>query len=493
MSEIRVTYSGLISILTSLSTVITGLVFLMIVTRQLSPEELGTWSLIGGLISYVIIIEPIVSYWTTREIARGEKSAKTSLMSSGLFSIFGMAAYFVIALFVGNQTDADTSILFYGVLLVPLNFINKTLGAIALAWKPQIIGFGLLAFEFTKIPTGFVFVYVYDLGVLGAIFAVSISYVISISVLLIYSKPILQEKFTAKYIKKWLKFFWLPSYIKFSNTMVLDVLIFSLITGSVFGLSYWTAAIAIAALVSHTSQLSKAVYPKLLSGGKTEYVEKNLSVLFYFSFPLIALSITFAKPGLFALNPIYEVASLVVIFLSIRAFLKSIQNVFVGAIRGLEKIDTTENMSHKEILKSKLFHLPTIRIIHQGTYLGSLAIVLVLFNSSEQLDLVIYWSVVALISQIPFTFYFYYLARKNFSINLEKSSTIKYLLSSIFIFLIIYVIMEENLEYQKEILIFLPNLVFYVLISVGSYVGITYILDRKTRNLVKSIIKELKK
>ena len=134
MSNIRVTYSGLIGLVIGLCTVVTGMIFILIVTRSFSPEELGNWGLIGGLISYVIIIEPIVSYWTTREIARGEKSAKTSLMSSGLFSIFGRAAYFVIALFVGNQTDADTSILFYGALSVPLNFINKTLGAIALAW-----------------------------------------------------------------------------------------------------------------------------------------------------------------------------------------------------------------------------------------------------------------------------------------------------------------------------------------------------------------------
>ena len=74
MSEVRVTYSGLIGLAIGLITVITGMIFILIITRNLTPEELGTWSLIGGLISYVIIIEPFISYWTKREIAQAPNS-----------------------------------------------------------------------------------------------------------------------------------------------------------------------------------------------------------------------------------------------------------------------------------------------------------------------------------------------------------------------------------------------------------------------------------
>ena len=87
MSEIRVTYSGLIGLLIGLSTVVSGLIFILIITRSLTPNELGTWGLIGGLLTYVIILEPIISYWTTREIARDVDSGKTAILSSGIFSI----------------------------------------------------------------------------------------------------------------------------------------------------------------------------------------------------------------------------------------------------------------------------------------------------------------------------------------------------------------------------------------------------------------------
>ena len=74
MSGIRVTYSGLISLIITFSTVVTGGIFTLIVTRQLSPEEFGTWGLVGALTTYVIIIEPIISSWALRETARGDKS-----------------------------------------------------------------------------------------------------------------------------------------------------------------------------------------------------------------------------------------------------------------------------------------------------------------------------------------------------------------------------------------------------------------------------------
>ena len=63
MSGIRVAYSGLISMLIGLISVITGLVFTLIVTRTLTPEEYGSWGLIGSLIMYVLMaVMPINSF-----------------------------------------------------------------------------------------------------------------------------------------------------------------------------------------------------------------------------------------------------------------------------------------------------------------------------------------------------------------------------------------------------------------------------------------------
>ena len=54
MSSIRVTYSGLITFVLMLVSIVTGLIFTLIVTRRLDQIEFGLWSLIGGIIGALI-------------------------------------------------------------------------------------------------------------------------------------------------------------------------------------------------------------------------------------------------------------------------------------------------------------------------------------------------------------------------------------------------------------------------------------------------------
>ena len=110
MAGIRVTYSGLINFGIRLISIVTGLVFVLIVTRSLSIDEFGTWGLINGIIIYAMVISPIITYWATREVARGEKTAKTAIFSSGGLSIIGLIIYLVAAYFVGIQSDVDVNI-----------------------------------------------------------------------------------------------------------------------------------------------------------------------------------------------------------------------------------------------------------------------------------------------------------------------------------------------------------------------------------------------
>ena len=68
MSNIRVTYSGLISFIAVLSSIITGTIFTIIVTRRLDPTDFALWSLIGSLFVFVMIFDPIANYWTNRQV-----------------------------------------------------------------------------------------------------------------------------------------------------------------------------------------------------------------------------------------------------------------------------------------------------------------------------------------------------------------------------------------------------------------------------------------
>ncbi len=494
MSNIRVTYSGLISLFIRFFSILTGLAFTLIVTRQLTQEEFGTWGLISGVIIYATIINPIINYWSTREIARGEKSGKTALSTSSIFSAAGIFVYIIIAYFVGLQSNADLDVLLLASILVPVIFINDSLSAINAGWKPHVVSYGFLGFEIIKIPAGLTLVYFLQWGIEGAIYASFIAYLASIVIQIIFAKEKLKVDFNFKYIKKWTRLFWLPVYRGLPSLLSLsDVVIFSVITGSVIGVAYYTAAKTVGFLVNNTRSFTTGLYPKLLESGKKEYLQEMIIQLLFFAFPLVAFSIAIAKPALFVLNPIYEIAAPVVIILSIRSLITTLNLTFFQALQGIEEIDIKKTSTFRDYIKSKLILFPTFQLIRHGIYIGLLVLLLffVEFNEEDQIEIVIYWALIGLIVEIPIFMYILNLVRKSFVLKLETLTLLKYAFASVISFGLMYILMDEYLQYENKIFEFLPNLIIFISIGIGSYLAITYFIDNRTRILVKAIISEL--
>ena len=99
LSGIRVTYSGLFTLVFSLLGIITGLVFLIIITRSLSPEDYGTWGVINSLFVYSLVINSIVTFWSPREVARGNDTIKTALSFGWSLSVVGIIIYIIRGLY----------------------------------------------------------------------------------------------------------------------------------------------------------------------------------------------------------------------------------------------------------------------------------------------------------------------------------------------------------------------------------------------------------
>ena len=66
-----------------------------------------------------------------------------------------------------------------------------------------------------------------------------------------------------------------------------------------------------------------------------------------------------------------------------------------------------------------------------------------------------------------------------------------YLLSTIGIFGLVYILLEEYLVYKAEIVEFLPNILLFLGIGVGSYLILTYFIDDRIKRLFHAIIHEI--
>ena len=125
---------------------------MIIVTRSLSATEFGTWSLIVGLITYVLITHNVISFWVTREVARENDSGKTALFSSAIFSAIGICAYIIIANFVSDPVQVESNLLLFAIIVIPTQFVYTILSSINLGWRPQAVSYGLIILDITKIP-----------------------------------------------------------------------------------------------------------------------------------------------------------------------------------------------------------------------------------------------------------------------------------------------------------------------------------------------------
>ena len=469
--------------------------FSLIITRTVSPEEYGTWGLILGLITYVILIGPIVSYWSTRDTARNIDSGRTAILSSLVISTGAISIYIVISYLMSYYTNVETNIVLFAAILIPPMFINGILTAINLGWKPHAITYGTLAYGVSSIPTALFFIYYLNFGVTGIIISVFLANIISIIILFYYAKEKIRDQFNKTIFKKWLKFSWIPLYPGIAILVAgLDISIFTIITGSVIGLAFWTAAMILPSIISHTALISRAVYPKLLEEKTKEFLSENLTLLFYFGIMLISLAVTFARPGLYALNPIYEIAFPVAIILSFEIFLSVLTNVFLLSLAGVEKVDKFENSTFKDYIKSKLFFPQTIRLIQTSIYILILTVgltILVNYDGSN-LELLLFWASIALVTQIPLVFVLYYYVRKNMKIHLEISRITKFVLTAIGIFGFTYFLVDQYLIYSTDIFSFIPSMILFASFGSGLYIVITYLIDKKIRSLVDAIIYEIK-
>jgi hypothetical protein len=495
MSGIRTTYSGLISVSVGVITILTGLVFTLIITRTLSMEEYGTWSLIIGILMYAVIIEPIISYWATRETARSENSQKTSIFAAGVFSSIGMIIFLITSLIVSDESVVNTDIIIFGIILVPGMFLYRITYAINLGWKPHLASYGFLISEATKVPIVLTLVYFFNMGVLGIIITFFIAQNISIIFQIYVLREKIKGKIQFKYIRKWLKVSWLTLYTPLSNLIYrTDIIIFIVFSESVTGLAMFAVATIVSGVISIADYIITPTYAKLLAGDKEKYLKENLTLMLYFAIPLGLLAVTFAKPALFLLNPIYEGVSIVVIIITVKIFFSSLVNIFQQYIWGNDKIDKEFEVDSKKFLKSSIFKIPTLKIIDYSGYLILLIVGLIILkqNSVTELDYVLYWASISTIIQIPLLIYLGIQVRKELKLTADLKSLLKYILTGIVVFSTSFIVTEEFLTYNNSIFEFLPQLLLFAMIPIIFYIIITYMIDKRTKNLIHAIINEIK-
>ena len=289
MSEIRVTYSGLISLTVTIISLFTSLGFSIIITRSLSQSELGVWGVLGSLMVYGLILDSIIGYWSTRESARNENSEKTAISFNQMFSVFGMGIFFISAILVGILEQSDFSILILVTLLIPIRYLQKIINAINLGWKPQNSSYGIITAEFTKIALGVFLIYFLQMGLAGLIITMIVAYSINTIIQIVFARQKIRNTINFGYIKKWIKIMWIPLFARLPSVIhESDKIIVMVMMDSVIVISYFVAAMIVASIVSSSTTISKVAYGKLLGSNDVKFLKDTISLHFFVAIPFVA-------------------------------------------------------------------------------------------------------------------------------------------------------------------------------------------------------------
>ncbi|MEM4179881.1 MAG: hypothetical protein QXJ55_09440, partial [Candidatus Caldarchaeum sp.] len=171
MDRIRLRFTGLTAYTATLIMTLTGLVFTIVITRRLTPEELGVWRYLGTLINYFVIPVYLLGFWATRLTAKGENILKTLLTATATISAAATTLFLVMAETFSTPTGSPAIIFAAAALEIPSIYFYTSLEAVAHAKKPHVNYYAQLIQEFLKIPIAVVLVIMLRLGLLGAVAA----------------------------------------------------------------------------------------------------------------------------------------------------------------------------------------------------------------------------------------------------------------------------------------------------------------------------------
>ena len=488
MDRIRLRFTGITAYSTTLATTLTGFIFMLLITRRLTPEELGVWRYIGTLITYFIIPANLLSFWATRFTAAGEKLLTTLLTITATASALATLAFITSANIFASPVNFPTSIFIAAALEIPSIYLYTVLEAVSYAKKPHVNYYAQLVQEILKIPVAAALVIIMRLGLLGAIIATIAAYIARAATVAFYIKDLEWGKLSAKTAAKMASVMWLPLYQSGAGVILaLDTVIVTILTGSA-PVGYAAAVFLLGSMITATGTLAAGLYPKMLQHPSGKDIEAALSLVLMLAIPSSIGVIILGAPLLNILRPEYSAAAQVLPIAIIHACAFVMSSIMDAVIAGSERADFN-NISFKNLLRSKLFLLPTLNYLNAAVYIPTLYVAVILLNPANPLNVLTIWFTLNLAIFIVFTLYKTLVAYRSVKFSFPVKPVINYSTAAAVMAIIVYLLRPTTTP--VEILPALSQTIPAVIAGTAAYFATLYIIDKNLRELFRAILENI--
>ena len=488
---LRIAYAGIIQFTAQLLTLFTGLIFVALVTRNLTIEEFGLWQILGSSLGLLLIPLAPLSYWTVRYSARGYDVGKTSLLAGVMSIPIFVIVYLMLALTASASIEAILFFVLLYMIQIPALCVWTSVKPIAMAYKPQYLGYATIVLEIGKILGAYYTIAILNLGLTGAILALTLGQFFQLVVIIYVIKPKLRGTFNFSILKKWYKTSWIPiASVSASRLSIADSIVVSVILGSTTVVGLFQASRVFTLIVRYSETFLRVLNPKLIRDNKYEDIVLTLRLQALVAVPLVAGAWMLSESLLGILGVQYMQATNVLRILTIVAVLEGIEVLIWSILTGIEKSDQNiEDLQFNKLKNSWLIKIPLIDLTKYAIYFPILAIIMYISRGNgNELSLSMYWAIILLLVTIPITIYKIILVKRVIKLEIPKLSILTYIISGI--------VMSGFLYYYTQLIPLTKTstieIILYIIppgmASVLIYSIVVITLDSFARKMIKDLI-----
>ncbi|MCS7095019.1 MAG: oligosaccharide flippase family protein, partial [Thaumarchaeota archaeon] len=360
-----VRFSGLLMFAGNLTTLATGLVFNVLIARNLEPAELGVWFFIGSVIPYFQVLEKVVPYWSVVEISRGHAVGRTAVVFNLLLSLPIASAFALLSGVLADTIGTEQRTVALAALLLPLYYVIAALTSATYSTEPHRLGMRTLVIDGVKIPLALAFL---PMGLEGVIVAVVIANAAYAVYLYSVSRKYFEDDLDQEWLKGSLRRAWLPLHENFVGylTAATDSVIIGVLLSS-DDLSRYGIGLAIAGVVGTAKALTSAVFPALLRSGTAGPAELRalFKFLHVFTTPMVAGGIALAPQLVEIFGTRYLAAAPALPYLLLTPAIGVMSLTMKGIVTGLETVE--RGTAGRSLVRSALFVTQLPNYLYLGT------------------------------------------------------------------------------------------------------------------------------
>ena len=485
-NQIRLQYSGFIIFTSQVIGIITGLIYTLLLTRNMTTGQFGIWTNVFDYTGYFLLFSGLLPFWATRFVARGKAgTVKTATLAQLLIAVISVVIYLPAIVLISRAIGTEVYLLIY--LITGFYILNTYMvtifESILTSVKPQAIGYGFLIEEIVKVTVAVVLILGFRQLFLGAILGLVISATVQIS----YYVHLLWDEFKQKtnwsYLKEWLKGSTAIAYNAVGGQLVAFVFILLFIYGGATPRADYQAALSFTTVVGYSSSLAFAMYPKLLAKCCPEdQVRTSLRTVLMLAIPLSTITMVMSTSFLSVLNISYSGAWPVLIALTINTLAGVITSFYSSLVMGREGFDAEGKISLRKLFGSKIFTVFSLGYIQAAIALPLTYYVLTQLHVAGTPTAAV--DVIAILTGVQLATYtgLYWLWRRSVSLPVAWKSIVKFVLASILMGIILFLLPTTTT---------LLSTIGKAIVGFAIYAGLLLSIDQQARELVKLIWKEI--